>query len=413
MPATPVMLRRGQSSGLPRVELTVAQQRQLLFRLNAFFLLTECFFLVATMESWLFPPPPPPPVAPVPVPAAAAAPVADVAAGAAAGAAAAAPASAAPPIPPAVPLLRSSSSTMTSDSNSRSHHIDVISSNQQFASFIETFKEFLCAAINMNIRLLEGSLRALNSTSELSKYLNFSVKRKYLSRMIRRLKRPMLITKLPEDDPQRVALMAGRGQWGSPLDIAQEREEEEVEDLEMDLHRSNILRDSYEFLEPIGDRQLLRGKFNVQFDEEEGIDAGGLTREWLQLLTREVFKPDYGFFVRNADGVTYLPNATKIAGQVDMFRFVGRLLGKALCDGLLLDAHFSRSIYKHMLGVPVGVGDLEAVDPSYYRSLHMMLEMDQPLEDLGMELTFTVSTSEFGVERIEVSAVSKQAGGVF
>jgi hypothetical protein len=33
---------------------------------------------------------------------------------------------------------------------------------------------------------------------------------------------------------------------------------------------------------------------------------------------------------------------------------VGRIVGKAVSDGFLLDAHFTRSLYKHMLGLKVG-----------------------------------------------------------
>ena len=45
------------------------------------------------------------------------------------------------------------------------------------------------------------------------------------------------------------------------------------------------------------------------------------------------------------------------------FKFVGRIIGKAVADGQLLDAHFTRSFYKHILGVPVSYQDMEAIDP--------------------------------------------------
>ena len=32
-----------------------------------------------------------------------------------------------------------------------------------------------------------------------------------------------------------------------------------------------------------------KGRLNVQFQGEKGIDAGGLTREWYQLLSRVIF----------------------------------------------------------------------------------------------------------------------------
>ena len=34
--------------------------------------------------------------------------------------------------------------------------------------------------------------------------------------------------------------------------------------------------------------------------------------------------------------------------HLDYFKFVGRVIGKAVADGHLLDAHFTRSFYKHI-----------------------------------------------------------------
>ena len=40
----------------------------------------------------------------------------------------------------------------------------------------------------------------------------------------------------------------------------------------------------------------LRGRLQVNFQGEEGIDAGGLTREWYLVLSREIFNPNYALF---------------------------------------------------------------------------------------------------------------------
>lgn len=50
-------------------------------------------------------------------------------------------------------------------------------------------------------------------------------------------------------------------------------------------------------------------------------------------------------------------------------------MGKALFDGQLLDVYFTRSFYKHILGVKVTYHDIEAVDPDYYKNLKWMLEV--------------------------------------
>ena len=46
-------------------------------------------------------------------------------------------------------------------------------------------------------------------------------------------------------------------------------------------------------------------------------------------------------------------------------------------DGQLLDVYFTRSFYKHILGVKVTYHDIEAVDPDYYKNLKWMLEVSE------------------------------------
>ena len=55
-------------------------------------------------------------------------------------------------------------------------------------------------------------------------------------------------------------------------------------------------------------------------------------------------------------------------------------VGKALFDGQLLDVYFTRSFYKHILGVKVTYHDIEAVDPDYYKNLKWMLEVSTDLQ---------------------------------
>ena len=49
----------------------------------------------------------------------------------------------------------------------------------------------------------------------------------------------------------------------------------------------------------------MRGRLSVAFYGEEGIDAGGLTREWFIVLARSIFNPNYALFIDSADAPTY------------------------------------------------------------------------------------------------------------
>ena len=62
------------------------------------------------------------------------------------------------------------------------------------------------------------------------------------------------------------------------------------------------------------------------------------------MLSREIFNPNYALFTAAADGATFQPNPLSMINMnhLDYFKFVGRVIGKAICDGQLMDAHFTR-----------------------------------------------------------------------
>jgi E3 ubiquitin-protein ligase HUWE1 len=103
------------------------------------------------------------------------------------------------------------------------------------------------------------------------------------------------------------------------------------------------------------------------------------------------------------DNITFQPSQYSHINpdHLEYFKFVGRIIGKAICDGHLLDVHFTRSFYKHILGVPILYHDLEAIEPEFYKSLTVLLE--HPLDLLGVELTFSAVLNDFGhVETVDL-----------
>jgi len=91
----------------------------------------------------------------------------------------------------------------------------------------------------------------------------------------------------------------------------------------------------------------MRGRLTIQFRGEEGIDAGGLTREWYMLLAREMFNPNNGLFELSPSGDgSYQPycNSSVNEDHLRYFKFIGRIIGKAVYDGHLVDAHFTRYV---------------------------------------------------------------------
>lgn len=55
---------------------------------------------------------------------------------------------------------------------------------------------------------------------------------------------------------------------------------------------------------------------------------------------------------------------------------------------------------QHILGVTVTHQDMEAIDPDYYKNLLQITTL--PLEDLGLDLTFSADTEMFGALRFSL-----------
>jgi E3 ubiquitin-protein ligase HUWE1 len=167
--------------------------------------------------------------------------------------------------------------------------------------------------------------------------------------------------------------------------------------LQLSVRREQVFHDSFKSLYFKSGDEMKFGKLSIRFHGEEGVDAGGVTREWFQVLSRQMFDPGYALFIPvSSDRTTFHPNHMSGVNpeHLSFFKFIGRVIGKALYEGRVLDCHFSRAVYKRILGKSVSVKDMESLDPEYYKSLVWMLEND--ITDIITE-TFSVDNDKFGV----------------
>eukprot|EP00929_Paragymnodinium_shiwhaense_P022219 TRINITY_DN14246_c0_g1_i4.p1 TRINITY_DN14246_c0_g1~~TRINITY_DN14246_c0_g1_i4.p1 ORF type:complete len:4294 (+),score=1135.69 TRINITY_DN14246_c0_g1_i4:102-12983(+) len=185
--------------------------------------------------------------------------------------------------------------------------------------------------------------------------------------------------------------------------LRQLRGEMRYDVMRLHLRRDQVFLDSYHQLR-IRSGEEMRGKLSISFVGEEAMDAGGVQREWYKILSREIFNPNYALFHQaGGKACTFHPNKMSYVNpdHLSFFRFIGRIIGKALFDGQHLEAYFSRSFYKHMLRRKVNTSDMEALDPDYYRNLRWML--DNSIEGVLGHLTFTAESEEFGkVKTVEL-----------
>ncbi|XP_028326413.1 E3 ubiquitin-protein ligase HACE1 isoform X3 [Gouania willdenowi] len=160
------------------------------------------------------------------------------------------------------------------------------------------------------------------------------------------------------------------------------------------IHRDSIFRSSCDMVSKSTNEKLKQG-IAVRFHGEEGMGQG-VVREWFDILSNEIINPDYALFTQSADGTTFQPNSNSSVNpdHLNYFRFAGQILGLALYHRQLVNIYFTRSFYKHILGIPVNYQDVSSIDPEYAKNLQWILDND--ISDLGLELTFSVETDVFG-----------------
>merc|ERR1719461_2117729 len=120
------------------------------------------------------------------------------------------------------------------------------------------------------------------------------------------------------------------------------------------IRRKNLFEDGYQaFTKMDNPKGRVRIEFiNDQGLVEAGIDGGGLFKEFMISLSEEVFDPNYGLFHTNWNHELYpSPNSSRLhKNHLDLMRFLGLLLGKALYDGVLIELRFANFFLRKLLG---------------------------------------------------------------
>lgn len=141
------------------------------------------------------------------------------------------------------------------------------------------------------------------------------------------------------------------------------------------VRRDHIFEDAYAEIMRQAPADLKK-RLMIKFDGEDGLDYGGLSREFFFLLSHEMFNPFYCLFEYSAhDNYTLQinPHSGINPEHLNYFRFIGRVVGLSIFHRRFLDAFFIVSFYKMILNKKILVADMESVDADFYRSLMWIL----------------------------------------
>ncbi|CAD7011370.1 unnamed protein product [Ceratitis capitata] len=168
------------------------------------------------------------------------------------------------------------------------------------------------------------------------------------------------------------------------------------------VRRSHLYEDAYDRLRPENEPDL-RLKFRVQFIsslglDEAGIDGGGVFREFLSELIKTAFDPNRGFFMVTTDNKLY-PNPDVADLEPDFERhyyFIGRILGKAIYENLLVELPLAEFFLTKLAGkyADVDIHQLASLDPELYKNLLYLKDYEGDVSELNLD--FTVASNSLG-----------------
>lgn len=191
--------------------------------------------------------------------------------------------------------------------------------------------------------------------------------------------RMLLFRRQVQDDKNRVGVNLGDSQMQTWITV----------------QRNRIIEDGFNHLSKLtipALKSTIRVKFvNEQGLDEAGIDQDGVFKEFLELTLKKVFDPQLNLFSTTSTGVMYpSPTSSLHDDHLALFTFVGRMLGKAVYEGIVVDVQLAPVLLAAVLGSHrlCAFDELSQLDPELYRSLTFVKRYEGDMADLS--LTFSV-----------------------
>lgn len=152
--------------------------------------------------------------------------------------------------------------------------------------------------------------------------------------------------------------------------------------LRLRVRRDHLIEDALVRLEIIARDSPVdfKKQLIVEFDGEQGVDEGGVSKEFFQLVVEQLFNPDYGMFVYDEVKRQNWFNPTSFENE-GQFNLIGLVFGLAIYNGIILDVNFPPVLYRKLLGSKGLFEDLAVSHQIVYMSLKEILEYTGDIEN--------------------------------
>ncbi|KHN84762.1 Ubiquitin-protein ligase E3B [Toxocara canis] len=168
------------------------------------------------------------------------------------------------------------------------------------------------------------------------------------------------------------------------------------------VERTRLVEDGYRQLSMLSSNALkatIRVKFiNQQGLDEAGIDQDGVFKEFLELTLKRVFHPDLNLFKTSPSRQLFpSPTSNLHEDHLALFQFVGRMLAKAIYEGIVVEVHLAPVLLATVLGRRLCAFDeLSQLDPDLYKSLTYVKHYSDSGDVADLSLTFSTDEDVLG-----------------
>jgi len=190
------------------------------------------------------------------------------------------------------------------------------------------------------------------------------------------------------------------------------------------IRRGKVFQDAFEKFYELGEglKEPIQITFVDKFDTvEAGIDGGGVTKEFLTSVTKEAFIEEGRLFVANRHNAHY-PNPfafdqtqkglrdaaiaegspdweNTLAELLEQYEFLGRIVGKCLYEGILIDIAFAGFFLLKWAssakdaGYRANINDLREMDEDLYQGMISLKNFQGDVASLDFDFTINDQVS--------------------
>lgn len=163
--------------------------------------------------------------------------------------------------------------------------------------------------------------------------------------------------------------------------------------LSLHIRRDHLLEDAQNQLQSKSQNSLsFLKKLKVIFEDENAVDIGGPSREFLYLITEKLFDPQFGLFTIVNNKFHWFNKKT--SKDIYSYETVGIIVGLGVYNSYLLPIQFPSVLFKKLLfpDRQLNLFDLEEIDPQAAESLKHIKVMKNNGEDVNsLDLTFDIT----------------------